>query len=172
MTSMGYADVLGNHADNPAEARKAGISINVQDREWTVSPAEARLIAQFETYVRKKARQAVLEIEREEGPIEGRKALSAFLAMRTAGHYTWGQGSLMGEGIADALANPRDFAYLFMLLLRRCHPAEFPDDATGLDKASELLNADYGQCIGAVRESLGNLQAPKNGAKTDLRTLD
>lgn len=162
---MGWIETLGEHASNPDQPRKTGEAIFALGQEWTVSEVENRIKAQFEQWVRQGAKQAAVEIGREDGPEAERLALDAYMTARAARKYQWD-----GQAVRDALSDVPGSQYLLYLCLRRCHPDMTEELARSifLDAASQV-----GRALGWA---LGNLQPPKTGAKKTAKepptTLD
>jgi hypothetical protein len=156
--SGGWSEALGEHATNPSTPRTTGEVLYALGREWTVSSLEARIKAQFENWVRARAKQVIAE----EGNPEEQEALrGAYMAARSAGHYDWD-----GRYCRNARADVPGLRHLLFLLLRRCQPEVTQEEVVQMFRECPK---DCGMVIGwAAGNSLppnvnvgGNKTAPK-----------
>jgi hypothetical protein len=120
------------------------------ESEWIVSCDEARLKAQFEQWVKKRAMLVIAELEGE-NPDMVRSMQAAFIADRAAGAYTWD-----GAACRGARADLPGLKHLFFLLLRRCHP----DLTQG--QSDKMFARSPAQAAFCMRWALGNPVSPSN----------
>jgi hypothetical protein len=150
--NIGWTEALGAHAGNPPEPRTSGDTIYALGREWTISPLENRICAQFEQMVRKRAKLAIQEAERDDGPEEANAMRSAYAADLGGGHYNWD-----GRYCRSARGDWPGLRYLIFLLLRRCHP-----DVTE-DQVGRMLKEDARGCGLALAWALGRMGQESQG---------
>lgn len=146
---LGWTEALGEHASNPSTPRTSGDTLQVFGRQWTVSSCEARIKAQFEQWVRRNAKQAIVEADTEDGPEEANRQRSIYQADMGAGHYSWD-----GRHCRSARGDLPGIRYLLYLLLRRCHPEVTPE------QAEAMFRENPSACGMAMAWALGNLPSP------------
>jgi hypothetical protein len=143
---VGFDVALGVAAGNPVQLRQTGDVVVHEGDEWIVPKCEQRIKAQMEQWCKKNAQHAIAE---EVG--ESRREMQReYIAMRSAGHYTWD-----GDVVRDARNSYQGQVYLFYLLLRRAHGEEATEA-----KAKEVFDAELDQVAPAMQWSLGNGSAP------------
>ena len=117
--------------------------------EWTISSCENRIKAQFEQWIRRRARQAIDEADASGDSEEAGALRSVYMADIGAGHYSW-----EGKHCRNALRDTYGIRHLLFLLLRRCHP-EIKEDEVGW-----IFRANARGCALALRWALGNSFSP------------
>lgn len=174
---VGWTEALGEHAANPPTPRTTGETIYALPcpdcggercdacdhtglRRWTMAPVENRIKAQFEQDIRRAAKKAITVAEQDDGPEEGNRLRSIYLADVAAGCYTWD-----GRYCRNALSDFHGFKLLFLLCLRRCQP-----DVTE-DEVREIILNHSDECKAALTWALGNSRAPRKAKKPEGRAV-
>lgn len=149
----GWVEALGEEGTNPPEPRTNGETLFALGREWKVASFENRLKAQFEQWLRRRAKQEILNTEIEDGPEEAAKMRSAYLADLGAGLYTWdGRHGRTARGDLPGLQ------YVLFLALHRCQPE------VTQDQVEEMFEENAINCGLALRWILGKSKAPAGTA--------
>lgn len=184
----GMTEGLGEHASNPTNPRTSGWAVPVahcqscdwygppgsvvcvkcegdtEEVEYTLTACENRIKAQFEQWVRKRAKRA---FEVEDDVMVADSLRSVYLSDFADGHYNW-SGDQGGKYVAKALMSGPGFSYLVYLLLRRCHPKV--DEKL----AYRLADANTSGFALGFRWALGNSSAPADkdttGAKAAVQS--
>lgn len=147
---IGWADALGQDAENPPAARTHGRQLFEPDgTTHTVSTCENRIKAQFELWVQNNALRAVSRAEGSGDVDMADKLMSAYTGDSGAGYYTWD-----GRHVRRALTDIPGLSHLLYLLMVRCDPKKTEEDAMRLVKE---YPAQVGQLI---RWALGNSPTP------------
>ena len=170
----GMTEALGEHGTNPVRPRTSGWQVPVAhcpgcgwygppsagtcvkcmgdtvEEEFTLSSCENRIKAQFEQWVRRRAKRA---FEEEDDVMAADALRSVYLSDFADGHYNWSE-ERGGKYVAKALMSGQGFSYLVYLLLRRCHPRVTEKQAYTLADANTA-----GFALG-FRWALGNSDAP------------
>lgn len=151
--NMGWTEVLGAAATNPAAPRRSGNVVAALGRQWTFSKMEWRLKAQFEQWVRAKAKAECTALEREEGPEIGDRAWSTYLNNISAGAYNWD-----GRACRRARSDYPGIVYQCFLCIQRCHP-----DVTE-EQVQAIVKENTSSCREALTWALqGNSESPAAG---------
>ncbi len=149
----GWTEALGEEATNPEAPRKSGDVIFALGQEWTVSSVENRIKAQFEQWVRKRARKSIQEAEIEDGPEEAIKLRSTYQSDYGAGHYNWD-----GRHVRSARGDWPGIQMMVYLVLRRCHPN------INEQQVDAMLKENPRGCLEALGWALGNSPAALEGS--------
>lgn len=126
------------------DCKGTGLSGEVEE-EFTVSPFENRLKAQFESRVRSQAKRAIAEAMASEGQEEADALRSVYMADLGAGRYNWD-----GEHIRRAFNSNSGVLYAMFLAMKRCRP-----DITEA-KVREIFRRQPADFFLALSQSLGN----------------
>jgi hypothetical protein len=177
----GRVEVLGEHAANPPQAaagaggstirsgwcpsckrikhvRRIGLSCDcgsaVIAREWPCSALEDRIIAQFEAEVRRRARQAYLDIA-ETDPRESAAMRAQYMDDFSAEAYNWeDQGANLVNHVKTARTKTWGAIYLVFLLLRRC------DESVTVQTAVDLWKANPDDAVSVFLWAQGLVRPP------------
>lgn len=152
--SIGWTEVLGPAASNPAHPRSSGYQLPALGKTWTVSSCENRIKAQFEQWVRQGAEQAIREAGREGRIDDADNLRQAYLDGMGARSYTWN-----GKAVRAARKDEPGIIQLLFLLLRRCHP-----DIT-YDVARAIFYDNTEGAAAAYAWSLGNSDGSSGAAQ-------
>lgn len=152
--AVGWSDALGEHATNPPQNRTSGTySITALDETWPVSPIENRIKAQFETWVRNNAVNAIATMDGNQELFK--EFQSTYISDRAAGKYNWPMSdSVLEAGIVirNALRDVSGTRYMLFLLLNRACPKE-----RGMTEelAGRIYRDSPAQVSSAIRWALG-----------------
>ncbi len=160
----GFTEALGEAASNPDTPRSSGEDLWAIGRWWKVASCEARIKAQFEQYVRRRAKESVKDAMSDGDNEEADKLRSSYQSDLAAGQYSWQDSELMGESIRKAITSVTGSAYLLFLLMRRCKP-DITEETT-----NKIYKEHVADVVSAIRWALGNSSAPssQDGAKPTM----
>ena len=148
--NMGWTEALGPAATNPPTPRRSGNIVEALGKQWTFAKMEWRLKAQFEQWVRAKAKAECSILEREDGPEVGDKAWSTYLNNVSAGAYNWD-----GRACRKARTDWPGVIYQCFLCIQRCHPEVTEKQVEAIVKDSTI------SCREALSWALqGNSESP------------
>ena len=149
--AIGWAEALGQDAENPPEARTHGRQLIEPDgTTHTVASCENRIKAQFELWVQNNALRAISQVEAAGDLERADKMMSAYTGDFGSGHYTW-DGKYVRRARFESLPG---IAHLLYLLMVRCDPKKTEAEA------GRLLHNYPKQCGQLLRWALGNSPAP------------
>jgi hypothetical protein len=152
----GWTEALGNAANIAVGPDGVtGEIISALDREWLVTAVDGWVRAQFEQWLRKRARLAIKMTEQEDVD-EADKMRGKFTADYAAGFYNW-EGKYCREARLDAAG----IVYMFTLLLKRGNKGVTEDIA-------ERVIKDNQKGFGEIYAwALGNSSAPSQLRKME-----
>ncbi len=130
--------------------------------EWPMSMFEDRLIGRFEQEVRRRARAAYIDAERDD-PAEGQRMRDAYSAAFTSGAYNYNdEGANPNNFVRLARTQSWGIFYIVLLCLQRCDPKVTSEVAKAIWNANprDTLQA-YFHCLGIHPEAVvPNGQSP------------
>lgn len=150
--SGSYADALGEHASNPPTPRTTGVSLVTRLGEWTLATDEARIKAQVELELKRRAKKEIKDAMLAGDADEARELREVYSEHCNTGAFDW-DGKLCRKFRSDWPGNQ----FLLYCFLRRCHP-----DMT-LTLARNIFEADTDMCFLAMAEAMGNWSTPPGG---------
>ena len=181
----GFSDALGEYASNPPTPRRVGEVIitarctecgkhyhpsalndacpeceaPLQEVMTKVSACENRIKAQFEDWVRSRAKRVV---QTEPDPEMAARLLSQYTADYVAGKYSWFDETMnqqnntdpQGLHVRSTLRSNAGFYHMMCLLMRRCDPD------LEVREMIEIIDANQEAAVAGLAWALGNSSTP------------
>lgn len=149
---LGFSEALGAAASNPPDPRQAGYALEVAGfPERTVATCEQGIKAQFEQYVRKRARAAATDAEQAGDWFEASRLRALYTHEFALGWYSWTED---GRNVLAFRNTGAGNSYLLYLLIRRCDPRVSQEDV------DRMFYTDIPECQRALEWALGNSPPP------------